>query len=109
VRFTRVAAYPLRSRSCSSRESANDMGLVSSLISKMRSSLSMRGMHRRWWKLAMTDVTPNLESAKWRRAEERDSSLLCRAWGDTPCTQASCFFFNTFSVYGGRPAPLLRR
>jgi hypothetical protein len=28
----------------------------------MRSSLSMRGMTRRWWKLVMTDVTPSLES-----------------------------------------------
>jgi hypothetical protein len=29
----------------------------------MRISLSMRGMIRRWWKLAMIDVTPSLESA----------------------------------------------
>jgi hypothetical protein len=28
------------------------------LISKMWSSLSTRGVIRRWWKLAMTDVTP---------------------------------------------------
>jgi hypothetical protein len=29
------------------------MGLAASLISKMQSSLSMRGTIRRWWKLAM--------------------------------------------------------
>jgi hypothetical protein len=33
------------------------------LISKMRSSLSMRAMTCQWWKLAMTDVTPSPESA----------------------------------------------
>jgi hypothetical protein len=41
--LARVAAYPLRSRSYSSCERANDTGLSPSLISKMRSSLSMRG------------------------------------------------------------------
>jgi hypothetical protein len=53
TRLARVAAYSLRRRSCSSRERANDVGLAVSLISKMWSSLSMRGMIRRWWKLAM--------------------------------------------------------
>jgi hypothetical protein len=48
-------------------------------------------MTRRWWKLVMPDVTPSLKSANWSRAEVRDSSLLCRAGGDTQCTQASRF------------------
>jgi hypothetical protein len=52
----------------------------------MRSSLSMKGMTRRWWKLAMTDVTASPESANWRRASVRDSCLLCLDGGDTPCT-----------------------
>jgi hypothetical protein len=69
--------------------------LVVSLISKMRSSLSMRGMIRGWWKLAMTDVTPNPETANWRRAVVRDSSLICLEEGDTSCTQAPGFSLST--------------
>jgi hypothetical protein len=38
-----VAAYSGSRRSCSSRERTNDVGLAASLVSKMRSSLSMRG------------------------------------------------------------------
>jgi hypothetical protein len=45
--LARVAAYSLGKRSCSSREHANDMGLAASLISKIQSSLSMRGTIRR--------------------------------------------------------------
>jgi hypothetical protein len=38
-----IVAYSGGRRSCSSREHASDVGLAASLISKMRSSLSMRG------------------------------------------------------------------
>jgi hypothetical protein len=43
-----VAAYSGGKRSCSNRERASATGLVVSSISKIRSSLSMRGMIRRW-------------------------------------------------------------
>jgi hypothetical protein len=47
ARLAHVAAYSWGKRSCSSRERASDTGLVASLISKMQSSLSMRGtIHR---------------------------------------------------------------
>jgi hypothetical protein len=57
--------------------------LAVSLISKMWSSLSMRGMIRRWWKLAMIKATPSPVSARRRRVAVRDSSLRCREGGDT--------------------------
>jgi hypothetical protein len=47
ARLALVAAYSRGRRSCSSRERANDVGLASLFISKMRSSLSMRGTIRR--------------------------------------------------------------
>jgi hypothetical protein len=37
----------------------SDVGLVASLISKMRSSLSKRGTIRRWWRLARIKAAPN--------------------------------------------------
>jgi hypothetical protein len=48
ARLARVAAYSLGKHFCSSHERANDTGLAASLISKMHSSLSMRGTIRRW-------------------------------------------------------------
>jgi hypothetical protein len=43
VRLALVAAYSGSRRFCSSHERASDMGLAVSLISKMRSSLSVDG------------------------------------------------------------------
>jgi hypothetical protein len=37
--------------------------LAASIISKMRSSLSMRGMIRRWWRLARIEAAPRPTSA----------------------------------------------
>jgi hypothetical protein len=68
ARFTLVAAYSGRRRSCSSRERTRDVGLATSLISKMRSSLSMRGMIRRWWRLAKIEAAPSPASARLRSA-----------------------------------------
>jgi hypothetical protein len=50
----------------------------------MRSSLSMRGMIRRWWKLVMIEAAPSPESTRWRRVLVRGSSLRCYAGGDRP-------------------------
>jgi hypothetical protein len=46
ARLALVAAYSGGKRLCSSHECANDVGLASSFISKMQSSLSMRGKIR---------------------------------------------------------------
>jgi hypothetical protein len=54
ARRARVAAYGRGKGSRSSRDSANATGSASSLISKMRSRLSIRGTIRRWWRLART-------------------------------------------------------
>jgi hypothetical protein len=47
ARLAHVAAYTQASDSSSNRERARATGLASSVISKMRSSLSMRGITRR--------------------------------------------------------------
>jgi hypothetical protein len=47
TRLSHVAAYPWARGSPSNRKHAKDTGLAASLISKMRSSLSMRGMIHR--------------------------------------------------------------
>jgi hypothetical protein len=67
ARLALVAAYSLGKRSYSNRERASDTGLAALLILKMQSSLSMRGMTRRWWKLAMIEAAPSPASARRRR------------------------------------------
>jgi hypothetical protein len=47
---TRVAAYSRRRGLCSVRDLASAMGSTASVISKMRSGLSIRGTIRRWWR-----------------------------------------------------------
>jgi hypothetical protein len=47
ARLARVAAYSRGKRSCTNRECASDTGSAVSSISKIWSSLSMRGMTRR--------------------------------------------------------------
>jgi hypothetical protein len=54
------------------------------LISKMLSSLSMRGTIRLWWRLARTKAAPNLASARPFSAFRSDSSRSWHEEGDTP-------------------------
>jgi hypothetical protein len=75
ARLTLVAAYSGRRHSYSSWEHASDEGLAASLISKMWSSLSMRGTIPRWWRLAMIEAAPSLASARLRSAVVSDSNL----------------------------------
>jgi hypothetical protein len=46
----RVAAYSCRRGLCSDRDLANATGSTASVISKMRSDLSIKGTIRRWWR-----------------------------------------------------------
>jgi hypothetical protein len=64
ARLALVAAYSGERHSCTSRERTNAVGLAVSLISKMRSALSMRGMIRLWWRLARTEAAPNPASTR---------------------------------------------
>jgi hypothetical protein len=83
ARRARVAAYDRRKGSRSSRDSANATGSASSLISKMRSRLSIRGTIRRWWSLARTHPAVSPRSASLFNAA---TSEFSRAWceGGTP-------------------------
>jgi hypothetical protein len=56
----------------------------------------------------MTDATVSPVFANWLMALVRGSSLLCLDGEDTPYTH-EVGLSSTFSVYGERPAPSLRR
>jgi hypothetical protein len=84
ARRARVAAYDRGKGSRSNRDSASVMGSASSLISKMRSRLSIKGTTRRWWRLARTHPAVSPLSASSFSADTSESS---RAWcegRDTP-------------------------
>jgi hypothetical protein len=84
ARRARVAAYDRGKGSRSSRDLASAMGSASSLISKMRSRLSIKGTTRRWWRLARTHPAVSPLSASSFSADTSESS---RAWcegRDTP-------------------------
>jgi hypothetical protein len=72
--------------------------LAVSSISKMRSSLSMRGTIRRWWRFARTDAAPSPASARLFSASRADSSLSWREEGDRPCHQDLAFSLRTLLV-----------
>jgi hypothetical protein len=94
----RVAAYDCGKGSRSSRDSAGAMGSASSLISKMRSRLSIRGTTRRWWRLARTHPTVSPLSASSFSAATSESN---RAWcegGDTPWYQEAALSRSTLPV-----------
>jgi hypothetical protein len=59
-----MAAYSCGRRSGSSRDCASTTGSAVSSISKMQSRLSMRGMIRRWWRLARTEAAVSPASAR---------------------------------------------
>jgi hypothetical protein len=49
--------------------------LAASFISKMQSSLSMRGTNRWWWKLVMIEAAPSPASARRHIAVVSNSNL----------------------------------
>jgi hypothetical protein len=98
ARCARVAAYDCGKGSRSSRDSANAMGSVSSLISKMRSRLSIKGTIRRWWRLARTHPVVSPRSTSLFSVATSESS---RAWcegGDTPWYQEAALSLSTLPV-----------
>jgi hypothetical protein len=98
ARHARFAAYGRGKGSRSSRDSANAMGSASSVISKMRSRLSIRGMIRRWWRLARTHPEVSPRSASFFSVATSESS---RAWcegGDTPWYQEAALSLSTLPV-----------
>jgi hypothetical protein len=98
ARRARVAAYDRGKGSRSSRDSANATGFASSLISKMRSHLSIRGTIRRWWRFARTHPAVSPRSASFFNAATSEYS---RAWcegGDTPWYQEAALSRSTLSV-----------
>jgi hypothetical protein len=97
-RHTRVAANARGKGSGSNRNLTNTMGSVISVISKMRSGLSIKGTIRRWWRLARTHPAVSARSASFFSAATSESS---RAWcwgGDTPWCQKAAFSRSTLSV-----------
>jgi hypothetical protein len=64
----------------------------------MQSSLSMRGMIRRWWRFARTKAAPSPASAKLFSASRADSSRVWCEEGDRPCHQESAFSLRTLPV-----------
>jgi hypothetical protein len=84
ARRARVAANAREKGSGSNRDLANTMGSTISVISKMRSGLSIKGTTRRWWRLARTHPVISPRSAIFFSTATSESS---RAWcwgGDTP-------------------------
>jgi hypothetical protein len=98
ARLALVDTYCGGKRSFSNRERANNVGLAASLISYMRSSLSMRGTIRLWWRLARTKAPPNPASARLFNAIRIDSSRSWREEGDRPWCQESAFSFSTLPM-----------
>jgi hypothetical protein len=98
ARRARVAVYDREKGSRSSRDSANATGSASSLISKMRSRLSIKGTICRWWRLARTHHAVSPRSASLFSAATSESS---RAWcegGDTPWYQEAALSLSTLPV-----------
>jgi hypothetical protein len=100
ARLALVAAYSGGRRSWIDRERASATGLAVSSISKMRSSLSMMGMIRRWWRLARTEAALSLASARLFSTSTADSSRSWREEGDRPCHLESAFSLRTLPVQG---------
>jgi hypothetical protein len=93
-----VAAYDREMGSHSSRDFANAMGSPSSLISKMRSGLSIKGTTHRWWRLLRTHPAVSPRSASFFSAATSESS---RAWckgEDTPWYQEAALSRSTLPV-----------
>jgi hypothetical protein len=98
ARRTRVAANAHGKGSGSNRDLVNATGSATSVISKMRSGLSIKGTTRRWWRLARTHPAVSPRSASFFSAATSKSS---RAWcwgGDTPWYQEAAFSRSTLPV-----------
>jgi hypothetical protein len=97
ARRARVAAYD-RGKGSRSSDSTNATGSASSLISKMRSRLSIKGTICWWWKLARTHPAVSPRSASFFNAA---TSEFSRAWcegGDTPWYQEAALSRSTLPV-----------
>jgi hypothetical protein len=69
---------------CSIHDLASATGFAVSVISKMRSGLSIRGTTRRWWRKARTVAAVSPRPASFLSAARSESNRL-RCWtGDTP-------------------------
>jgi hypothetical protein len=74
ARRARVAANARGKGSGSNRDLANVTGSAASVISKMRSGLSIKGTIRRWWRLVRTHPAVSPRSASFFNAAVRESS-----------------------------------
>jgi hypothetical protein len=74
ARRAQVAANARGKGSGSNRDLANATGSVASVISKMRSGLSIKGTIRRWWRLVRTHPAVSPRSASFFNAAVRESS-----------------------------------
>jgi hypothetical protein len=98
ARCARVATYDRGKGSRNSRDSANATGFTSSLISKMRCRLSIRGTIRRWWRLARTHPAVSPRSAILFNAATSESSHAWCEGGDTPWYQEAALSQSTLPV-----------
>jgi hypothetical protein len=74
ARCARVAANTREKGSRSSRDLTNATGSATSVISKMRSSLSIKGTTRWWWRLARTHPGVSPRSTSFFSAATSKSS-----------------------------------
>jgi hypothetical protein len=98
ARRARVAANARGKGSCSSHDPANATGSATSVISKTRSGLSIKGTTRRWWRLARTHPAVSPRFASFFSTVTSESS---RAWcwgGDTPWYQEAALSRSTLPV-----------
>jgi hypothetical protein len=84
-----VAAYSRRRGLGSIRDLANTTGFAVSVISKMRSSLSIRGTTRLWWRKARTVAAVSPRAARFLSTARSESNRLRCEGGDTPWLQES--------------------
>jgi hypothetical protein len=98
ARRARVAANTRGKGSGSSRDLTNATASAISVISKMRSGLSIKGTTRRWWRLARTHPAVSRRPTSFFSAATSESS---RAWcwgGDTPWYQEAALSRSTLPV-----------
>jgi hypothetical protein len=84
-----VAAYSRRRGLGSIRDLASATGFILSVISKMRSGLSIRGTTCRWWRKARTVAAVSPRTARFLSATRSESNRLRCEGGDTPWLQES--------------------
>jgi hypothetical protein len=72
----RVAVYSRRRGLGSIHDLASAVGFVVSVISKMRSGLSIRGTTRRWWRKARTVAAVSPRPARYLSTARSESNCL---------------------------------